>query len=482
MENNQTVEKEEYLSAKFRLKDNDKNGEFRPFMVDYKSHPSLRTIVKAFNNTDQIKLGYTTLDKGKGLVEPTMKKKDIYITGGSLADHLKNKLVEEYDLVTDASPDEIRMILSTKDSDLKEVRPPNLDIENMSKYKNLPEMEARKRIFYASRWDANHEEMEFTVVIDSQKIFLATLNKNSKNRMLTPKKRYFTTSVEEDSFSRGLTILALYLKLKNDEGENGELIDPHGGMFDLKNGTIELIKQEENPFGKDPYLPLKIAKLASVYSGDKKIPSNILNKIKENIQNLDVKKHVVKRYYISAIEDVDVPVDQYLKNLVGSELITIIFPDMHITDPVSDMPNGKIIPTALILQNNIATKIDNVLTNFGWSKNDIENIIKLTKLAQFCKHNYLNPHLIYDFFAKPSNLPNYLIKKFMSLLGKEDLYSKIFGHDFSDVMKKYVEKEGKREVNPRLIHFLGRVPRTDEFEQVRQKLFDHEVKKLLATN
>lgn len=469
-----------YIVSKVRLKNADKGGEFRPFLIDYKSNPSLRTIVKAFNNSGEIKVGYSTIIKGKGIQHPTLKRKSLYLTGGSLRDHLKNQTVVEYDCVTDASPDEIRMILSTNEADLKEVKPLTEDIEIIGKYKNLPEIEGKKKVFFASRWDSEGQEMEFTVIVDSQKIYVSTFNLNTKNRMLIPKKRAFAVSPEEDALSRDLTINALYLALKSDEGENTELIDPLGGIFDLKNGKIVLISDKSQPFEKDPYLPYRIANLAARYANDKKIPSDINEKIRGyNHESYDEDKKVLKRYYISAVENINIPTQDYINNLINSHLIKYIFPNCVIEHPIADLTNNRILATGYTLQKNMSIHVTHVLEKMGWSKHDIENITKFVKLAQFCRGNFINPSLIYDFFAKPFTMPNSTIKNFLQIMNCTEIYDKIFTHDFSNVMRKYVDDNGHREVNPLYSKFLGRVPRTDEFEDIRKKIFDAEVKKIV---
>ena len=298
--------------------------------------------------------------------------------------------------------------------------------------------------------------------------------------MLIPKKRVFATTPEEDAQSRDLTINALYLALKNDEGENTELIDPLGGIFDLKNGKIVLISEREQPFEKDPYLPYRIANLSARYAFDKKIPADINEKIRNyDHSNYDEDKKVLKRYYISAVENINIPTQDYINNLIHSHLVKHIFPDCVIEHPTADLTNNRILATGYILQKNMAGHVANVLEKMGWSKHDIENITKFIKLAQFCRGNFINPSLLYDFFAKPFTMPNSTIKTFLQIMNCSEIYDKIFTHDFTNVMRKYVDYQGSREVNPLYTKFLGRVPRTDEFEDIRKKLFDAEVKKIV---
>jgi len=67
--------KNDSIVSKVRLKDADNRGEFKPFVVNYQSNPILKHIIDAFNSSNEVKLGYSTIQKGKGIVEPTMKRK-----------------------------------------------------------------------------------------------------------------------------------------------------------------------------------------------------------------------------------------------------------------------------------------------------------------------------------------------------------------------------------------------------------------------
>jgi hypothetical protein len=115
----------------------------------------------------------------------------------------------------------------------------------------------------------------------------------------------------------------------------------------------------------------------------------------------------------------------------------------------------------------------------GWSKLDVENICNLIKIYSFTKAQF-NPDLIYDLFAKPNNLIQSQIKSFMKLIDKNELYSKVFTYDFTDVMKKYIDHDGQRKVNPEFFKMLHKEPRTDELEDARKKLFAKTVKMLIS--
>jgi hypothetical protein len=78
-------------------------------------------------------------------------------------------------------------------------------------------------------------------------------------------------------------------------------------------------------------------------------------------------------------------------------------------------------------------------------------------------------------------MSNSIIKQFMAIMGENKLYENLFKHDFSEIMKKYVEDEdGNRRINPIYIKILERIPRTDELEEVRKKAFFNLVRKLVS--
>jgi hypothetical protein len=68
----------------------------------------------------------------------------------------------------------------------------------------------------------------------------------------------------------------------------------------------------------------------------------------------------------------------------------------------------------------------------------------------------------------------------MKLIDKNELYAKVFSHDFTDVMKKYIDQDGQRRVNPEFVKVLHKEPRTDELEDARKKLFARTVKMLIS--
>ena len=458
----------EQILSKIRLKDSKESLNFRPFKISSTSNNLLKPIVEAFENSDKVELGYSTMDKSKGMVKPTMKRKTIYLTGGALRDHLKGKTFKNYDLVTDATPQEIVMILKNSDTPIKRVSGDG-------------QFDQHEIVFYPSRHDQSNQVMEITVQKGQQKAHITTLNTNVKNRMLSPHKAKFTLNIEQDAHTRDLTINALYLKLKNTDGENGELIDPVGGAHDLKTGELVTIQQPEKAFEHDIYLPFRIANLACRFSEDKNYPEKFIDALDKISHNKEYDKKILKNYYVMSLENLDVNPAHYLKNLKQAHLLRHVFPGCTITEIINDLPNNKILTTAYLLFKNDTEMVRNLLLAQGYTKSDADEIVKFMKLGQWAAGRTHETQLIHDFLTVPIRLPHIKIHDYLRLFGKGDLYAKVFKQDYSGINKKFVDtKSGYPTPNPSYTKLLGRVPDYDEMDNTRKMLLDKAVKEKMS--
>ena len=454
----------EEILSKIRLKDVKGNINFKPLQVNSTINYLLKPIIDAFNNADKVKIGYSTLDKGKGYIHPTLKKKNLFLTGGALRDHLKGKTFKNFDLVTDATPDEIMLILKNAETPFKKV---------FGDY----QFDHNEIVFYPSRHDSKNQIMEITVQKGNQKAHISTMNKNSKNRHLIPHQAKFVHTIEEDAYTRDLTINALYLRLKNSDGENSELLDPVGGAHDLKTGEITTVEDPQMTFSRDHYLPFRLADICCRFYQEKKIPEKFLSMIDNTINNKEFDEKILKHYYVRALENFDVNPTQYLRNLQQAKMLDKIFPNCNFANIINDLPNNKILVTAYLLHPNDVHMVKNLLLTQGYTKGDVEEIGNFMKLAVWCSGNTNRTDLINDLLLKPSRLPHAKIYDFLNLFHKGDLYHKVFKQDYSDVTRKYVDDEmGDKVANPKYIKLLKKVPNYQEMENTRGRLLDQSVK------
>ena len=400
---------DDFLS-KLRLKDSKESTSFKPFKVSSSMNALLKPIVDAFENSDKVTIGYSTLEKNKGLTKPTLKRKTIYLTGGALRDHLKGKTFRNYDLVTDATPDEIILILKNAET--------NFIFLSEPEQTNKTDI-----IFYPSRYDDENNMMELTVERNGQKAYISTMNSNTKDRSKNVRKAKFCTSIDLDSKTRDITINSLYLKLKNSDGENAELLDPVGGVHDLKSGQIVTISGVEDTLNRYPYLGFRLASLATRFSEDKRIPEKIINVMNDEDIDMDLNPHVLKDMFVKTIEDSTTYLEDYLKNLVDSNMILNL------------------------LCKNSPDKIQSVLSKCGFLSTDIDEILIFVKMANESLRGSVDLANVESYFKKPSRLPKSRIQEFIHLFKKGPENRKIenddneIEDDFSDEnVERYIKR------------------------------------------
>jgi hypothetical protein len=194
---------ENSITSKVKLQKKEGSKEFAPFTVNRSTHSNLRILIKAFANSPNVGVGYTTVDKSKGEIEPQLKKKTLYLTGGAVRDHLKGRTPKNYDLVTDATISEIRMILTHSEAKFVETKPKNQEYVNDKRYSKLAPVGSKNKVFYASHWDKEGKETEITVEINNEQFRLSPLSKSSKSKLVKPEKAEAAPTIEDDAANRG---------------------------------------------------------------------------------------------------------------------------------------------------------------------------------------------------------------------------------------------------------------------------------------
>lgn len=367
--------------------------EFAPFTVNKNSHANLRYIIQAFAESPNIGVGYTTIDKSKGEIEPQLKKKNLYLTGGAVRDHLKGKTPRNYDLVTDATPSEIEMILSKSEQGFIKTQPkvPTPPQKNKN-YQNLPVAEGQEKIFYPCRWDNSGKELEICVEIKSEKFYLATLSKTPKSRNVTPSEGVAATSIEEDAANRDFTVNALYIPLNNSDGDNVDLLDPVGGAHDLKKGALVPVNGElEDRLKEDPNTGFRYAKFNSRFNGNSNLPKKHIDMIAKHSQPYNFDAKVAKDEYVNGLEHPDSNPRNFMRNLDYTNLLGMVFPglDFSTENLPSNFMGDRWLSTAWILRNNNPHHVKQVLVNSGWTQQEASDIAHLVRIYQNSS-NYSN--------------------------------------------------------------------------------------------
>lgn len=449
--------------------------EFSPFTVDRSNHSDLRMLVRAFGDSDQTPIGHTTIEKNKGEVEAKLKRKNLWLTGGAVRDHLKGKTPKNYDLVTDATPSEVRLILTKAEDKFVEVKPKNPAKTNLKQYVNLPLAGGKNKIFYASRWDKSGKELEFTVEINRGKFEIATLSKGPKSRRITPEKGESAASIEDDASNRDFTINAMYIPLTQYDGENSDLIDPHGGAHHLKSGEIHPIGSMGERLKEDPVSALRYIKyLGRFGNGNSKIPEKHLSAISQVKDLADVPKEVIHGEFLDGLEHQDTDPKKFLKLFKSSGLLASILPKAEFDEKElpEDLRNDRFFVVAWTMKDVDPAEVKESLEDKGWSKQEACDISYLVKLYQWAKHSKYDADKFYDLKSTHTGLSKNKMREWMQMAkahGPE--FDAFLNHEDNDLKPMVSDALGNRGINPAYIEFLGgKTPQGYEFATIKKLL------------
>lgn len=460
------------------------DSEFKPFVLDNDHFSNLATLVKAFTNSDKIPLpghsnNITTLDGNKGKEIPLkLKKKTLYLTGGAVRDFLSNKSIRDFDLVTNATPEEIRIIL--KHAGFTEIKP-NV---NNKKYNKLPEKGNKNKVFYVDAIDKKEREYIITAEINGDKFEIATFRKNPKTKN---NDNVEFGSLFDDANTRDLTINSLYIPLNNPEGDNTKLIDPHGGAHHLFNGEVNFVGNPKDRINEDTSRLLRYLRFLSIYGKNKNIPDDIKELFFQHKDLSSINKDDVFEEFIKGLEHPNTNTQTYLNVYKNSGALNSIFKDLNLSDSFPDTKDKRLI-LAHLLQNNPIHKVSNTLKDFKCKEEN--EICFLLDILNWLK----SPKDSEEFYNKFSNLKNNFITKTKLVPSQLRTWTKLNNLSPDDnILNKFLSFDTKikpyttngfndKKINPEIITYLnGKTPFSFELNDIIQKMENEKFKEYLNT-
>jgi len=152
----------------------------------------------------------------------------LMIVGGAVRDSILNAPIKDYDLATDATPDQVEQIMSN------------------AGFRTLPTGKAFGVI---------------NVFTDENEYEVATF-RSDETKGRNPEVK-LGVSIETDSKRRDLTCNALYYDINTNE-----IIDLVGGISDLKNGIIRTVGNPEDRFSEDRLRILRSVRFAGRFGSE----------------------------------------------------------------------------------------------------------------------------------------------------------------------------------------------------------------------
>jgi tRNA nucleotidyltransferase (CCA-adding enzyme) len=172
---------------------------------------------------------------------------EAHLVGGSVRDLLLNKKPKDYDITTNATPDQIATIFPESILTGAKFGTVKVLVDNYDGEKEVVDVTTfrSEEDYYGGRW---------------------------------PSKVIFAKTITQDLERRDFTINAMAINLDN---SNLEIIDPFGGQVDLEQKIIRAVGNPEERFNEDGLRPFRACRLASTLEFT--IESNTFNAISKTI-------------------------------------------------------------------------------------------------------------------------------------------------------------------------------------------------------
>ena len=323
--------------------------------------------------------------------------------GGCVRKHLSNDEIDDIDIATILSSDEIKEKL--KNTNLKVV-------------------------------ETGLKHGTVTLVSEKLKLEITTLRKDLETDGRHAKVEY-TDNWQVDSERRDFTINAIYLDI------NGKIFDPQGGKIDLKNNNVKFIGDPQKRIEEDYLRIIRFVRFKIMY--DPKVESTTNNAIKINLNG--IKKISKERILVELYKILDLTNFLTLnKSTELKEIFILIFPEfenlrrLERLNKICDhsQVNRNLLLAALLIDDKDTHEYFGHKYNISKNvKNDLDSFAKNLKLINE-NRDFFNKDLeknIY-FFDK-----NYLINlNILNFVINSKLKFKDFNETFKKILKSKTHK------------------------------------------
>ena len=316
-------------------------------------------------------------------------KKQLYIVGGAVRDAILGKSPKDFDLATDAKPDEVLKI---------------------AKKGGMKTYEVGKAFG--------------VVVVGGHEI--ATFRKDiGKGRR--PKAVDFS-DIQGDVNRRDLTINSLFYDI-----EKNEVVDLTGGLEDLKNKIVKTVGVAKQRFDEDPLRKLRALRFQAVIGG--KMDKDTEIALMKNPSLKGVSRERIREEFIKGIEK-GKDSKLFMEALDKFGFTKQMFPKLNLTKPYPKVKD-YILFLATILRKNSVGNLPKILNHLKYSGAENNNITFLVYLNNFRPENI---YMIKKAQEKTTLTPQQIVN-----------YGKMIGKDFKKLVnfKLSVKVGGKQFVGLR---------------------------------
>jgi len=377
--------------------------EFHQLEKGFIPPPKMRPIIEAFLESSSIKVMH---DTSKPV---TLPKKSLFLVGGPVRDFLAGKTIKDYDLATNATPEQVALILSAggfhmaperggstqegkADAAGKEPKPLKLTFR--------PKLAEKgdKKIWFIKGRDSSEDRKVFVIsaVVDGEEFEIATFRRDAKVTDGAASVD-FVDNPTEDASRRDLTINAMYIELTKADGENSKLYDPTGkGLHDARNKLVRTVGKAKDRFNEDKLRVMRAIRFHCRFGSGMRMDKDIEDSLADFADLRGVALERVRDEFLKGLLHPDVDIERYIKIYNRTGLIKRVFPGVQVNMNIpSEFTSRKDKPLALawLLQGNPIEAVDSALsdkrdergeqTPTGWSTQERRAVVFLLELLEF---------------------------------------------------------------------------------------------------
>jgi tRNA nucleotidyltransferase (CCA-adding enzyme) len=363
--------------------------------------------------------------------------KELYIVGGAVRDFLMDIQPHDFDLVTNAKPDEIVDILKDYRTDLQ------------GKHFGVI------RVF-------TKDCKEGYEIASYRK----DISKGRDTKGTDKKVQLDDVSLKDDLQRRDITINALVYDI-----DKHNIIDLVNGVNDLDNKIISTVGEAEKRFDEDRLRILRTIRFACRYGFtlDQKTEDAILKDHRlfgisaiDDVSQERIIEEIYKMYDYAKKRNDYVILNNYFKMLIKYDILQFIFKKLILNYAIiNNSLDLTVILTSILCNNNTSNLLDYLIQEIKLSHEVSNEIVFLIKLQNLTFENFyelkklenrinISSSTILEYFQKSNQLKN-IIHKFINFkftISGNELIDKGFkGREIGDEMKRIEIKKFKNFVN-----------------------------------
>jgi len=351
--------------------------------------------------------------------------KTCYVVGGAVRDHLfnhfhgLNKDINDYDLATNALPEETRRILHGKTVG-------NLRLEIFNKGLDQGVLSVIVKNLEGSVVN------EFEIATFRKEVYSGTSRK--------PERTEFGATPEEDTQRRDLNYNALFYDAINKTVKD---YNSGKGIKDIQNKQTTVVGDPYHRFGEDQLRVLRVVRFFNRYNSDD-ILNHIDPRTKEAITHYkdleNVSKERIHKEFISGLKQSRSPAN-FIRSLTSLNLMHNVLPEGMITtnpDPIDNMDGLPAMLAYLLHQNQPDKKLQTTLIKNKFEYDTITPTVIILRAYNMLKNPEDNNYRIHDVVKDIQRVKPEELLSFMQHFGMQDdaqrLYSYTPRYSGADVM------------------------------------------------